>query len=211
MENRYEFVLARGCSDATSVGGHSGRFNGRNAKRASRAGELAIVKNADGKEGLLVFKMTVDPAKEAVPALRHRLMLRERELKPGNAATLYLRAYPEGGIEQTWKSVRTKFGEEEVDRWSATDTPLAQLPLDKVREATALFDTLVQEHLRPASERLDCDWGHRTITERRGAEVYNFLLPEMQVDASRRPRRLRSARGWRSPTVNTTKRSTCCG
>lgn len=144
-------------------------------------GELTIVKNADGQEGLFVFKMTVDPAKEPVPALQHRLMLRERELKPGNAATLYLRAYPEGGIEQTWKSVRTTFGEEEVERWYATETPLDKLPLEKVRVATGMFDTLLKEHLRPASERLDCDWGHRTITERRGPDVYSFLLPDLQA------------------------------
>lgn len=147
--------------------------------QAARA-ELTVVNSGERQEGLLVFKMTVTPAKEAVPALRHRLMLREAELKPGNAATLYLRAFPEGGIEQTWKSVRTKFGEEEVDRWYAIETPLANLPLDKVREAMSNFDTIVRDHVRPASERLDCDWGHRIITERRGAEVYSFLLPELQ-------------------------------
>lgn len=144
-------------------------------------GELTIVKDADGQQGLFVFKMTVDPAKEPVPALRHRLMLRERELKPGNAATLYLRAYPEGGIQQTWKTVRAKFGDEKVDGWYPTETPLAQLPLDNVREATGYFDTLVKEHLRPASERLDCDWGHRIITERRGPDIYSFLLSDMQA------------------------------
>lgn len=147
---------------------------------ATCRGALTVVEDADGQRGLFVFKMTVDPAKEPVPALQHRLMLRERELRPGNAATLYLRAYPEGGIERTWKSVRTKFGDVEVDRWYVTETPLDKLPLEKVREATDRFHTLLNEHLRPASERLECDWGHRIITERRGPDVYSFMLPELQ-------------------------------
>jgi len=56
--------------------------------------ELTVIKDADGQQGLTVFKMTVTPAAEPVPALKHRLTLRERELKSGNAATHYSRAFP---------------------------------------------------------------------------------------------------------------------
>ncbi len=142
--------------------------------------ELTVVENAGDQQGLTVFKMTVTPAAEPVPALKHRLTLRENKLKPGNAATLYLRAFPEGGIDATWKYLRKEHGEE-IDRWYEVTTAISDVPLDKARQAAAQFGTLVDNHVARATERLDCDWGHGIITELRGPDIYGFLLPEIQA------------------------------
>lgn len=143
--------------------------------------ELTVIKDADGQQGFTVFKMTVTPAAEPVPALKHRLTLRERELKPGNAATHYMRAFPNGGFEQKWRAVSKEIGDETFEAWYDITTPLSQIPLDKLRSAASRFDTFINSFLTPASERLDCDWGHGIITELRGPDSYGFLLPEMQA------------------------------
>lgn len=144
-------------------------------------GELTVVKDADGQQGFTVFKMTVTPAAKPVPALKHRLTLRERELKPGNAATHYSRAFPEGGVEAIWKRLQKEYGDEEVHQWYDQALPLSQLPLDEARQAAASFQDLIDNFVSPGSERLDCDWGHGIITELRGPDIYAFRLPEIQA------------------------------
>lgn len=143
-------------------------------------GELTVIKDADGQQGLTVFKMTVTPAAEPVPALKHRLTLRERELKPGNAATHYSRAFFEGGVGAIWKRLQKEYGDEEVHQWYDQALPLSQLPLDEARQAAASFQDLIDNFVSPGSERLDCDWGHGIITELRGPDIYSFRLPEIQ-------------------------------
>ncbi|BBO30530.1 hypothetical protein [Lacipirellula parvula] len=144
-------------------------------------GELTMVQDADGQQGLTVFKMTVTPAAEPVPALKHRLTLRERELKPGNAATHYSRAFPEGGVESIWKRLEKEYGDEEVHRWYDQTLPLEKLPLDKAKQAATSFQDIIDNFVAPGSERLDCDWGHGIITELRGPDIYGFRLPEIQA------------------------------
>lgn len=143
-------------------------------------GELTVIEDADGQQGLTVFKMTVTPAAEPVPALKHRLTLRERELKPGNAATHYSRAFPEGGVESIWKRLEKEYSDEELQQWYGQALPLNQLPLEKARKAAASFQDIIDNFVAPGSERLDCDWGHGIITELRGPDVYSFRLPEIQ-------------------------------
>ena len=53
--------------------------------------ELTVIEDAEGLQGLTVFRMTVTPAAEPVPALKHRLTLREIDRVLGNAATFYMR------------------------------------------------------------------------------------------------------------------------
>jgi hypothetical protein len=143
-------------------------------------GELTVIEDADGQQGLTVFKMTVTPAAEPVPALKHRLTLRERELKPGNAATHYSRAFPEGGVESIWKRLEKEYGDEEVHRWYDQTLPLAQLPLENAKLAALSFQDVIDNFVAPGTERIDCDWGHGIITELRGPDIYGFRLPEIQ-------------------------------
>jgi hypothetical protein len=143
-------------------------------------GELTVIEDADGQQGLTVFKMTVTPAAEPEPALKHRLTLRQRELKPGNAATHYSRAFPEGGVEAIWRRLQQEHGDEEVHQWYDIATPAAQIPWEKARAAAANFHDAIDHFIAPGSERIDCDWGHGIITELRGPDIYGFRLPEIQ-------------------------------
>ncbi|NOZ39493.1 MAG: hypothetical protein GXP24_04620, partial [Planctomycetes bacterium] len=149
---------------------------------SSRA-ELTVIEDAEGQQGLTVFRMTVTPAAEPVPALKHRLTLRPHELKPGNAATYYLRAYAENGLGGTWKSVREEFGEVVDEGWYSNKIPLSELPLDQVRKASSQFDDLVSMFIAPASSRRGCDWGYN-LTELRGTEVFALMLPGVQQSRS---------------------------
>ena len=117
-----------------------------------------------------------------MPALKHRLTLRERELKPGNAATHYSRAFPEGGVEAIWKRLQKEYGDEEVHQLvRPRQSRSTKLPLEKARKAAASFQDLIDNFVSPGSERLDCDWGHGIITELRGPDIYAFRLPEIQA------------------------------
>lgn len=143
-------------------------------------GELTVVEETNPSGPLRIFKLTVTPAAEPTPALKHRLTLREADFKPGNAAVHYLRAFPEGGVENHWKQLYTKYGEEEVISWYEGEIPLDKLPMDKARPAAATFDSIIKNFVTPACERRDCDWGHGIVGELSGPEFFGFLLPEIQ-------------------------------
>jgi len=143
---------------------------------AEARAELTVIEDAEGQQGLTVFKMTVSPAAEPVPALKHRLTLRELDLVPGNAATFYMRG---STLENRWRAVRKKYGDESDDWYDIDDVPLDELPLEKLHDAAAIFGNLTTFCLRPASRCKDCNWGLGLETLR-GMEIYNLLLPEFQ-------------------------------
>jgi hypothetical protein len=147
---------------------------------AARA-DVAYERIKDGNREIEVVRMTVTPAAEPVPAFRHRLLAREVDLKTGNAVPFYYRALAE--MRPAMKTIRDKFDKDgEFSSWYSTgdtSTPIAKLPLEKVREADQMFDPIYRHHLLPAFERSDCDWG-LGVRELRGIDVVNFLLPEFQ-------------------------------
>ena len=134
-----------------------------------------------GNQEIEVVRMTVTPAAEPAPALRHRLLARNVDLRSGNAVPYYYRA--QGQLKSVMKQVREKFDEDEqLGLWYGTGegaTPIAKLPLEKVREASGMFDGIYQDQLLPAFSRSDCDW-ELGIEEMRGVDVVSFLLPEFQ-------------------------------
>ncbi len=132
--------------------------------------------NADGYRE--VIRMSVTPAAEPVPAFKYRLTLLPHELVPGNSVAHYMRAFPEGGIERTWRFVRDEYGEE-LEEWYIAGLPLSQLPRDKFVAAAAAFDGLVQNHIGPGSRCRETDWGV-SFVDVKGMEVISFLLPEIQ-------------------------------
>jgi hypothetical protein len=134
----------------------------------------ADVQVDEGDDGLIVFRMTVTPAAAPVPALSHRLVLRELDVKPGNAASFYYRAF--AGAEAVAKGLREKF-EDQYDEW-VFETPVAELPLEQVREAAVAFDPVVA-NLSEATRRRDCDWAWQ-LEGIRGPDLYSFLIPELQ-------------------------------
>jgi hypothetical protein len=136
--------------------------------------DVATTEGKDGGES--VIRMTVTPAGEPVPALRYRLVPRDIELQPGNAAPYYYRAMI--ALSPTISSLRKKYGEE-FDDWYSTDVPISKLPLDKVRAANHELDAAVRSQLAVAANRRKCDW-ELGIDQIRGVDVISFMLPEFQ-------------------------------
>ncbi|HMO86140.1 MAG TPA: hypothetical protein PKC18_14590, partial [Lacipirellulaceae bacterium] len=97
------------------------------------------------------------------------------EQRRGNAAPMYYRAMMASPAVS--KSLREKHGEA-YGEWYSSGTPLQDLPLDKVREAAAAWDSVVAE-LREASQRRDCEWDWQ-LEKIRGPELFAFVLTEIQ-------------------------------
>jgi hypothetical protein len=158
------------------------------AASAARA-ELQVVEEQTDEGQLTTYKMTVTPAAEPTPAMKYRLLPTPFDLRPGNAALHYTRAFADNGVNSVWKSVTDEYGfdvvhgDDKSNGWYSIEAPLAELPLDKVRAAAAKFDTLVKEFVARGTVRRDCDWGHN-IEELRGAEIFETLLPEVQETRS---------------------------
>ena len=144
---------------------------------ATAYGGLTVVESKTDKGTLTTYKLTVTPAPEPVPALKHRLMLRDIELKPGNAAPFYYRAFLE--LDRDEKAAEEKFGDD-LYKWYTPEVPLDKLPLEKVREAVELWTgSCMMWNLRTATGRRKCDWQWNT-EELRGLELVSFYLDEIQ-------------------------------
>jgi hypothetical protein len=135
----------------------------------------------EGDHDIDVVRVVMTPAAEPVPAFRHRLVARDVDLKTGNAVPFYYRAQAE--MRTVMKNVRDKYDEDtEFGLWYGTgegSTPIAKLPLAKLREVDQMFDPIFRNHLAPAFERSDCDWD-LGVRELRGVDLVSFLLPEFQ-------------------------------
>jgi hypothetical protein len=149
--------------------------------------ELSVIENADGQQGLTVYRMTVTPAGEAAPAFKHRLVPSALETRPGNAALYYLRAFTQNGVSGRWKELLKTYGEEEVEGgadhsgWILPSPKrlLADLPINKMREAIRPFDVVIEQYVKRGTIRQQCDWG-RNIEELEGLDIIGMLLPEVQ-------------------------------
>src|SRR3954453_21627708 len=144
--------------------------------------DVTYQKAKDGENEIEIVRMTVTPATEPVPALKYRLFARHIHLKPGNAVPYYYRA--QLNIAAVMKELRKEFDEDEqLSSWhgpvDADATPIAKLPLEKVRKASHKFDQSYNTHLRTAFERRNCDW-ELGIEDMRGVEIFNFLLEDVQ-------------------------------
>jgi hypothetical protein len=148
------------------------------ARRA--AGEAVWVEDPVDNANTTI-RMEVTPADEPVPAFKYRLSLRPHEMVPGNSVLHYMRVFPEGGIDRTWKALHDKYGEE-IDDWYGTSIPISQMPLEKARDAARSFDGTV-DHIRLGSQSRDTDWG-RGWENMEGPEIIAVLLPEIQASRS---------------------------
>ncbi len=143
---------------------------------ATAHGGLTVVETNTDKGSLTTYKLTVTPAPEPVPALKHRLMLRDIELQPGNAAPYYYRAL----LSLRWaeKAAEDKFGDD-LYKWYTPAVSLDELPLEKVREAVRLWTDPLMSNLRTATGRRKCDW-QWDYTDIRGPEAISFILEDIQ-------------------------------
>src|SRR5258708_230776 len=121
------------------------------------------------------FQLTVQPAKEPVPALKYQLAYELREQIAGNAAVHYLRAalvYEEKraglGLEKRREQLQ------QVDKWR--DPSLKELPRAEMR---AFFDhySAVLDLLERAAKCKRCDW---ELEDSLRQEGFAALLPEVQ-------------------------------
>jgi len=132
-------------------------------------------------DDLTIIRITVTPAAEPVPALKYRLLARDIDLKSGNAASFYYRASMQ--LPRGMERLRKKFDEvEQLGKWYGTGadaTPIAELPIDSVREACRFIDGLILDYLSDAVEQRQCNW-QLNVEDMRGVDVIAVLLPEFQ-------------------------------
>ena len=129
-----------------------------------------------------VYKLVVTPAKETSPACKYRFSLPPHETIPGNAITHYLRSLGEHGLDRPWEywQKETDF---DVHEWYKTRTKAADIPLDKLKQASDMFGAL-KEHMRRASTCRYADWGLAVEDLRGIEETIGFLLPSVQSTRS---------------------------
>jgi len=119
-----------------------------------------------GEEKPLFKTLVVDPQGESVPALKHSLLPPMLDLKPGNAAPIYLRSTYEQG-EAFRKELRR------ASEW--LDKPLEEFKSEEVRQYVRQFDTVFKFFDRGA-RRESCDWEYPLGEE---PAIY-ILLPDAQ-------------------------------
>ena len=144
--------------------------------------DVTYEKTKEGENEITVVHMTVTPAAEPVPALRHRLLARSIDLKSGNAAAYYRRAGID--VRPMMTKLRARFDEDtQLSPWYGIvgdkAMPIAKLPLKKLREASQFFDPIYDDNLQTAFERSSCDW-ELGLEDMRGIKFLTFLLQDAQ-------------------------------
>ncbi len=144
---------------------------------------IEVVEDADGQQGLTVHRMTVTPAAEPVPALKHRFRVPLHQLKPGNAATHYLRSLGESnGPGYLWRRLNEQHGDE-IYEWYDYAFPVNEIPMKEFRQVTRAFGNYVDNFIRDATQCRRCDWGLEEM-DLRGPETIAYLLPDAQESRS---------------------------
>ncbi len=145
--------------------------------------DVVVEQDNESTRGMtMVYRLSVTPAAEPVPALKYRLTIEPYKTIPGNAITHYLRSLGENSLDSPWKVATEKFGMD-VHDWYQLETKANEIPKDKLREAASLFDSYVDNHLRRATLCRNSDWGI-AMEDLRGEEVVSFLLPSIQQTRS---------------------------
>ena len=130
----------------------------------------------------VIYKMSVTPARESVPAFKYRLTVEPHKTIPGNAVTHYLRSLGENSLNRPWETAQNEFGMEVYD-WSSLKTKVEDIPLDKLKTVAGYFDFYVENHLRRATLCRDCEWG-LAIEDLSEREIIEFPLPSVQQTRS---------------------------
>ncbi len=138
--------------------------------------QLTITEEETPEGNLTIYNMTVTPAAEPVPALKHRLLVMPHETKPGNFVTYYLRSMGENTHKGYLDLLDELFGEDENEPW---DTSLQESDMDKLKRFADSFQTFINDHMARATLSRDLDWGVEE-EDLRGLETFSFLLPSVQ-------------------------------
>ncbi|HEV3386343.1 MAG TPA: hypothetical protein VG097_16090, partial [Gemmata sp.] len=114
--------------------------------------------------------LNLHPSALPTPSLKYRLLPDERDLQPGNAASLYYRA------EAMFVENQALLNEIKNEKWDTWATmSIHNLPLDEVRAGVNMTNRIVAE-LEQAVLRKDCDW----MLDAR-SEGLGLLLPELHT------------------------------
>ena len=124
-----------------------------------------------------IYKLEVSPAKEVSPAFKHRFTVPPHETIAGNAITHYLRSFGERGLSRPWDYAEKESGGE-VHDWYSLKTKSEDIPIEKLKQCSEVFATLVS-HIDRATLCRDADWGY-AIEDLKGIETIGFLLPSVQ-------------------------------
>lgn len=131
---------------------------------------------------MMHYQLTVHPAPEPVPALKYRFTVLPHETKAGNAVTHYLRSYGENSLQGRFKGMENRFGDEIYD-WPSLEIASSDLPLEKLKAFSEIFDGYVDGFIRPATVCRDADWD-LAEEELSGKEMITYLLPSIQQTRS---------------------------
>ncbi len=134
-----------------------------------------------GRHGEII-EMTVSPARQLEPVFTHRLTWLPHQTTAGNAATVYMHSLGQNALSHIWKKAEEAYGEE-VYEWASYETPREKIPVDKLKEASQLFDEYVQQHIARATKRRECDWGFG-MEDLEGKLVYGLHLNGLQETRS---------------------------
>lgn len=119
------------------------------------------------------FKLTVDPAGEPVPALKHSLVPSYQDQTPGNAVPYYYRAV------LAYQNGTTDYPKDFWDEYAEwIKMPPAELPKKEVNRLLGRLMSMFTA-LTTAAYREHCDWDWR-LRDTDGVEAIAFLLPEIQ-------------------------------
>jgi hypothetical protein len=125
--------------------------------------------------------LTVQPAKEPVPALRYRLLPESVELIPGNAALFYHRAIEgliRNGLQARIQTLKNQpapslaLSDDQVNEWLAK--PIDQLPRDQVQRILDTYHSVLRE-VEQGARRERCDWEFQ-----RREEGFSLDIDEIQ-------------------------------
>ena len=145
---------------------------------ASSLAQMTVVEESTDQGTRTIYKMTITPAVEPLPAFKYRFTVPPHKTINGNAITNYLRAFGEGGFDG-WKTAGQEVGWEEFEKYFSLEPGNNQVDLEKLKRFSGMFDVFVDHHLRRATLCRDSDWGLGE-EDLRGAEVIEIRLPGLQ-------------------------------
>ncbi|MEX2137681.1 MAG: hypothetical protein WD894_00355 [Pirellulales bacterium] len=117
----------------------------------------------------IVYELEVSSAGEPRPAMKYRLLPNPADLKPGNAATQYYKAF----VLEAESPIRTK---EYIQLAEWMETPLRELNIEELgKTLRANHEDAFYRCLRAATYRAHCDW-EEPVKE----EGVQLLLPALQ-------------------------------
>ncbi|MCI0377516.1 MAG: hypothetical protein L0215_07915 [Gemmataceae bacterium] len=135
---------------------------------AEAQGQYRFSGDSSEPEKVPVVKLSLQPAKAPVPALKYALLPEVRDLRPGNAALLYQRAHA-----QEWWGFFYRMPEaQKIHEWR--EMPLRKMPAESVKK---VLPTGALREIDLAARREFCDW---ELTERARLEGPGLHLPDVQ-------------------------------